>query len=342
MALLGGYPRSEFATKMAAAAPGVPLDVDRIFVQTDAWGSGEWNDVVASIAAKRVVIVSTKLSGSWASAATGSNDARMDAVVNGLVALPGVKALPYTPCLAFNHEPENDGPSPADYQRMQAHFDQRYAAKLRAAGWDLCLIYMGGTWRGWTPWSVAQVEQSFAGTSITKVFADIYEKPGTPYATKAWTDPDSTSSPFRAYADWIEAKGLHGGLPEIGCNRKQTDDGSQGTFLEALADSRCGKMDCFVYYNRDVGEGGATSNTKLLRTDCFEAFAGLYGAVTPEPEPEPEPDCAEVEAELAALQAEHVTLEGALTSTQAQLAAVEAERDALAARIDAAVNALTG
>jgi hypothetical protein len=346
MTLIGGYPYARFATEMAEVST-VPLDMDRIFVQTDTWGTGEWNDVVASINAERTVIVSTKLSGTWANAATGSNDARLDAVVNGLVALD-VSDLAGTPCLSFNHEPENDGPSPADYNKMWRHFDQRYAAKLRAAGWDLAYIFMGGTWRGWTPWSIAQLEQSIAGTSVTKVYADIYEKPGTPWATKAWTDPDSTSSPFRAYADWCEAKGYEAGLPEVGVNRKQVDDGSQATFLDALASSKiAGMADLFIYYDRDVGEGGATSNTRLLRPDAFEAFGGLYDAVVTPPPP-PSGDCSEVEAELAATKAtltataaELAATKADLTEALAHLASTTSERDEALAKIDAAVAVLS-
>jgi len=332
MTLIGGYTNPRFRDSFNAANdPDVPLDMERIFYATQSW---PWTEVVTQVNAGHTPIVSTKLTGSWAQAATGSNNVRLDKVVDELVKLD-ISKLEGVPCLSFNHEPENDGGVLADYNAMWKYFSNRYRTKLRTAGWDLCFIFMGGTWRGWTPWTIANIETAISGTNVDRVYADLYEKPGGSgnWATKPWVDPDDPASPFRQYNDWCRAKNVKAGLPEVGINRKQTDDGSQATFLDALADSALAEIaQFFIYYDRDVGEGGATSNTRLIKPECFRSFAKLYDEVVVPPAPD---DCDEVKAELAATEEELAATKAALQSQEiandnliTELSKTQTERDA--------------
>lgn len=319
MTYIGGYPTQPFRDDYLAAVPSPepPLEVERIFVQTDAWGAGEWRNVAPMVAAKRVPIVSTKLTGSWAQAATGSNDARLDTAVDGLIAIPGVKTLPFTPYLSFHHEPEGDG-TPADYNAMWRRYSTRYLAKLKAGGWDLCFIPMGGTFMGWTQWTAAQWDQAIAGTGVTNVFADVYEKT----TGSTFRPPTATNSVFNKYFTTAKAKGWKIALPEMGVH----DHLDQAGFINALAAWPTFFEAQFVcYYNRDAGQGGATGNSGISdNPDALRAFSKLYKATTV---PVPEPDCSEVEAELAATKAELATAEADLEAAKAETAAVAAQRD---------------
>lgn len=339
MTLIGGYPNPRFRDAFNLANnPAVPLDVERFFVQTESWGSGRWAEAVTAIKAGRTPVISTKLSGSWAQAATGSNNARLDAAVNGLVA-QDISTLTQVPLLSFHHEPEGDG-TPADYNAMWKYMVTRYGKKLRDAGWDLVVITMGGTYRGWTKWTLPQLEQALAGVDVKRVHADIYEKPGETngLATKPWTDPSSTNSPHRRYLDWCKSKGYIAAMPEIGCLKHETDQNFQASFLDALAGwDRSNEYEYIVYYDRLPGEGGAVNNCAIFdMPTALRSFAKLYDAPVVIPEPPPDPtDCSEVEAELAKAQVDLAAAEEALETTTAERDAAEAQRDAAEAKLAA-------
>lgn len=337
MTRIGGYPTEPFTTayKAAVADPEPPLEVERIFVQTDAWGSGEWRNVAPVIAAGRIPVVSTKLSGSWASAATGSNNTRLDGAVNGLVAIPGVKSLPITPYLSFHHEPEGDG-TPADYNAMWKYLENRYLAKLKAAGWDMCVIIMGGTYAGWTKWTPAQMDSAVAGLQTKNVFADVYEKATTP----AFRPPGDAKSPFRQYLDKARAMGWRAAMPEFGVH----DTTDQTGFIKACVGYAPMKENEFIlYYDRDAGEGGATGNAKISDNPAaLREFAKLR-SVAPVPEPEPD-DCEErlaaAEASLAAAEASLAVAQAALADAEDALAASKAETEVVKAQLTAATQDL--
>jgi len=341
MTLIGGYPNPRFRDAFNQANATVPLDMERFYVQTESWGSGRWAEAVAAIKSGRTPIISTKLTGTWAQAATGSNNARLDAAVNGLTA-QDIAATKGVPQLSFHHEPEGDG-TPADYNAMWKYMVGRYAALLRDAGWDLCVITMGGTFAGWTKWTPAQLEQALAGVDVTRVISDVYEKPGETngYATKPWTHPSAASSPHRKYLDWCKAKGYTAGLAEIGVLKNQSDPNFQASFLDALAGwDRSNEYEYAIYYDRLPGEGGAVNNCAIFDTPtALRSFAKLYDApVVPEPIPG---DCTEVEAELAAVKVELANQEQANDDLIAELSKTQAERDSALDKL-AQIHTLSG
>jgi hypothetical protein len=79
-------------------------------------------------------------------------------------------------------------------------------------------------------------------------------------------DPTSTKSTFRGYVDFCNAKHFNMGVCEFGINRKQTDTtGAQpAKFMNDLAASPLfDEVEFWIYYDRDVGEGGATGNHRI-------------------------------------------------------------------------------
>jgi hypothetical protein len=334
MTLIGGYTNPRFRDAFNAAnTPDVPLDFERFFVQTESWGAGRWAEAVTAVKAGRTPIISTKLTGSWLDASKGSNNTRLDAAVNGLVAQDITKLL-RVPLLVVHHEPEGDG-TVADFNAMQKFMFGRYAAKLRAAGWDMGIITMGGTLMGWTKWTPTQLDQALAGIDVKRVHSDIYEKPGETngVATKPWTDPSSTSSPHRKYLDWCKSHGYIAAMPECGVLKHVSDTTFQASFLDSLAGwDRSNEYEYVIYYDRMPGEGGATNNCAIFDSPtALRSFAKLYDAAVVVPPPAS--DCSEVEAELAAVKVELANQEQANDDLITELAKTQGERDAALERL---------
>jgi hypothetical protein len=341
MTLIGGYPNPRFRDAFNAANnPDAPLNFERFFVQTESWGSGRWAEAVTAIKAGRTPVVSTKLSGTWAQAATGSNNTRLDAAVNGLVA-QDISKLVGVPLLVVHHEPEGDD-TPQNFNTMQKFMFGRYAAKLRAAGWDMGIITMGGTLMGWTKWTPAQLDQALAGVDVKRVHSDIYEKPGevNGFATKPWTDPSSTSSPHRKYLDWCKSKGFIPAMPEMGVLKHATDQNFQSSFIDALAGwDRSNEYEYIIYYDRMPGEGGATNNCAIFDVPgALRSFGKLYDAAVVVP---PVPgDCAELEKQVADLQSQVAALTLSNTDLTHQNSVLRDENTDLEAKISNAQAAL--
>lgn len=265
--------RASFISANGNSAP--PLAVERIFIQSETWGTGKWLDVVAAIKAGRTPIVSIKPTVSWSQVPTAAAEiARYDDAVKGLLALD-ISKLAVKPRLVWQHEPEKSTlGTAASFNTMQRFLEGRFFDRLAAGGWGQGLIFMNGSFfvrpdgTTYTKWTRADLESAIAGLRTKDVFADLYEKPGggEPWATADVGDPTSTKSTFYGYVTFCKAKGFNMGATEFGINRKQSDNtGAQpAQFIDALAASPLfDDVEFWIYYDRDVGEGGATGNHRI-------------------------------------------------------------------------------
>ena len=144
----------------------------------------------SDIAAGRMPLISTKVPGSWASVASGNQDAWLTARIK---ALAGVKGPVW---LALHHEPRGDG-NAADWVRMQQHartLIDRHSTNIALVGilngWDFLQ-------RNGNP----QAYRHPVGTGVHIMGFDSYN-PSTPKNGLDWKSVEETMSPGITIQGW--------------------------------------------------------------------------------------------------------------------------------------------
>jgi hypothetical protein len=277
-------------------AVGKTVQWCRAYSQNQNWATGTtgWADTIAADARGQNTILSFKSSFSWAQVASGSDDARLTAIANGLMAntdLPGI--------ISFNHEPENDGGIAADFKAASAHVRAVMAPLMPGWRFGPCLIldtFRTGSGRHPDDW---------VHTSSDVLLVDGYNWRDADTFGGGWADPSvSDRTPASIFgtninsADYAEALGMDFGFAEIGCSREQADTtGTERTawwndfadYVEGLAASKC-EMICHFEKNTSAvtaGDGGvvnwairsepasATAFARLLTSEAVTLPAGV-------------------------------------------------------------------
>lgn len=226
------------------AAAGVPYDAVRIYAKD---GSVAQRDLMVSLIKKasergnKNVIVSFKLPASWATMASGSQDAWIKATAKAMS--DAAELYRVRIWLIFHHEPENDtgtNNGGSDTGRDQWKAMQSHIGKLVQGVYPLVLF--GACLMGYHSQSKAssyprwKLENCIPAADVDFVMFDLYE--------------DSTNVPvvYKMLADYCNPKGLAHGLGEYGA--KKADFTADPTcFNKTVAAMKATGGSILAYYN---------------------------------------------------------------------------------------------
>ena len=208
----GGDPRT------LESEVGAPLALFRSYMQATTPASKFASRAAADVAAGRIPLISSKVPGTWAQAASGAQDTWLIDRIKALATVDGPVWL------ALHHEPRNDG-DPADWVKMQQRartlIDQ-YSTNIALVGilngWDF-LEKNGNPERWYHP----------VGTGVDIMGFDSYN-PWSPTNGMSWKSPETTMSPGLAIQKW--------GYPTlVGETGVRTDPANPGKAAQWLADT---------------------------------------------------------------------------------------------------------
>jgi hypothetical protein len=262
------------------AAVGKTVRWCRTYGQTQAWSpsSGGFADTIAADARGQYSILSFKSTFTWAQVASGSDDARLTAIANGLVSngvLPGI--------IVFNHEPENDAGTAADFKAASGHVKAVMAPLM--PGWRFGVCLMVDTFRTGS----GRHPDDWVHTSNDVLLVDGYNWRDADTFGGGWADPAvSDRTPASIFgvdinaADYAEALGMAFGFGEIGCSREQADTtGVERTawwnlFADYILALPPGKVEMICHFEKNTsavtsGDGGLVN--WAIRSEPASAIA---------------------------------------------------------------------
>lgn len=285
-------------------------------------------------------VVSTK-PGKWADVAAGKADAQVKADAQLLA------ALPIPGCYIMHHEPENDAATFGTAQQFAAAFDHVISVmKPLMPDWVFCMCFIGETLGklmkdgtigayanggpdAWTPKNVDIIsidKYDWCGARKDPIG---YAKPGEVPLT-----PEQFYGPFVAHG---KKTGKTMWVTEYGACRVEGEDGTiQASKLDRLLPYvKDNGIEAFLYFNSDSNDPGCITNNRIDQLQpAVDAFKRYGDETAPT-------DCAEVEAELAAVKTELANQEQANDDLITELSKTQAERDAALEKL-AQIHTLSG
>lgn len=302
----------DFIAKM-----GRPMDLSRVYMQTQDWNTGDARikEALAAHARGERVIVTMKVN-SVPNAINGSDDARQARILNGFKQA-GLSDLIW----GVFHEPEDDVEKGAftddQWRAMQAHMLPLANTILHPTGGKTISILMSWTANpssGRNPADFRVPEADIQGW-------DIYEKAGQSVSSGVvWATKDPSTMPLDALwgrcLDLSAAWGKPTLVPEFGVLRRQADTlgVEREAYFQKLADwPRIAEVGGVVYYEVGPPRFNYAFRTEAAGCTGFKAIGAAGGVVTPPG------DCDECEAALAAEHAQVVQLTSANTQLLADL-----------------------
>jgi hypothetical protein len=265
----------------------------RTYSQTQAWNVGTtgWADSIAADVRGQNVILSFKSSFTWAQVASGSDDARLTAIANGMMAnttRPGI--------IVFNHEPENDTPGagnqPSDFKAASGHVKAVMAPLMPNWRFGPCLIldtFRTGSGRHPDDW---------VHLSNDVLLIDGYNWRNADTFGGGWADPAvADRTPASCFgvninaATYAASKGMRFGFGEIGCSREQADTtGIERTawwnlFSTYILALPAGTVEMVCHFEKDTsavtgGDGGVVNWAIRSEPNSATAFARIQAGTT--------------------------------------------------------------